>query len=183
MERLNASSVSQEAERRATGEVEAEGRMSHEEANEMPNSRATGFVLLCAALAGCGGPPPAPGPKTAALIAALRSAEVAEGSSVEIAPPFATGTWIISAAYCLEGRWPSLGVSLPASDREWLFEFNNGGFRLSCGFRHRPLPPRAVPRAAGGLVISHGGAEARRTQNGTRQDAKGLRNGNGGNGA
>lgn len=98
--------------------------MSLGESNEMLKTRASGFVLLCAALVGCGGPPPAPGPKTAALIAALRSAEVAEGSSVEIDPPFATGTWIISAAYCLEGRWPSLGVSLPASDREWLFEFN-----------------------------------------------------------
>jgi hypothetical protein len=99
--------------------------MNQGDSNKMLKTQAAGFVLLCVALVGCGSPPPEPGPKTAALIAALRSAEVAEESSVEIDPPFATGTWIISAAYCLEGRWPSLGVSLPASDREWLFEFNN----------------------------------------------------------
>ncbi len=98
--------------------------MNQEETNKMRKTRAAGFVLLCVALVGCGSPPPEPGPKTAALIAALRSAEVGEGSSVEIDPPFTTGTWIISAPYVLEQNWPNLGVPLSSSDRKSLFESN-----------------------------------------------------------
>jgi hypothetical protein len=73
---------------------------------------------------GCRDPLPAPGTRTAALIASLRSATVAEGVTTDVAPPSASGTWIISAPYVLEQNWESLGVPLSARDRERLFELN-----------------------------------------------------------
>ncbi len=92
--------------------------------NTMHTSLSLIFAFLCIALGGCSDPSPGPGAKTAALIAALRSTEVAQGSSVEIDPPFTTGTWIISAPYVLEQNWANLGVPLSSSDRKSLFESN-----------------------------------------------------------